>query len=264
MVPLVESLMDRRANSSFTRRASMVYTPTPAQLKKVSDSRSRKTTPGKKQRDNGNKLQHGNQGGSVDDCSENVQKDRFELTLLREQVDSLQRKLLEKEEALKTAEDSAKQMNMAYVSINELRHQVAEKDALIKSANSELYNAKIKLADKQAALEKLEWETKMSNRKAEELQDEFVSMDLEITALMQIFEELSKNSTAASSDDKITSLHYFEHISPIDSVDEMDLMQMEEARSHYLAALAAAKENPSDESLAIAAEARQRLQAFAF
>nr|DAD31547.1 TPA_asm: hypothetical protein HUJ06_010398 [Nelumbo nucifera] len=29
MVPLVESLMDRRANTSFTRRASLVYTKTP-------------------------------------------------------------------------------------------------------------------------------------------------------------------------------------------------------------------------------------------
>ncbi|PKA59818.1 hypothetical protein AXF42_Ash011943 [Apostasia shenzhenica] len=35
MVPLVESLMDKRANSSFTRRASMVYTPAPSQMKKI-------------------------------------------------------------------------------------------------------------------------------------------------------------------------------------------------------------------------------------
>ena len=73
----------------------------------------------------------------------------------------------------------------------------------------------IKLADKQAALEKLEWEAKMSNRKVEELQDESVSMDLEITALMQIFEELSKNSSATHPDEKITSFHYFEQSPPI-------------------------------------------------
>jgi len=42
------------------------------------------------------------------------------------------------------------------------------------------------------------------------------------------------------------------------------MMKMEEARIRYLAALASAKENPSDESLALVAEARRRLQAFAF
>lgn len=247
----------------------MVYTPTPAQLKKVSDPRVRKTVSTKKRRDLGNNVQQGNQDLTVDEFSnfssrevEIVQKDRFELSLLREQVDSLQRKLLEKEEALKSSEDSVKQMNAVCASINEMRNQVTEKEALIKSSNSELYNAKIKLADKQAALEKLEWEAKMSNRKVEELQDEFVSMDLEITALMQIFEELSRNSSVVHRDDKITSFHYFEQISPIDHIDEIDAMKMEEARTHYLAALAAAKENPCDESLAIAAEARQRLQAF--
>ena len=78
-----------------------------------------------------------------------------------------------------------------------------------------MFILQIKLADKQAALEKLEWEAKMSNRKVEELQDEFVSMDLEITALMQIFEKLSKTSSAAHPDDKISSFHYFEQPTPI-------------------------------------------------
>lgn len=42
------------------------------------------------------------------------------------------------------------------------------------------------------------------------------------------------------------------------------MQKMEEAQRAYLAAVAAAKENPSEESLAVAAEARLRLQAFAF
>lgn len=53
----------------------------------------------------------------------------------------------------------------------------------------------IKLADKNAALEKLEREAKMSIRKVEELQNESVSMDFEITVLMQMVEELSRNSS---------------------------------------------------------------------
>lgn len=52
------------------------------------------------------------------------------------------------------------------------------------------------LADKQAALEKLEWEAKMSNRKIEELQGDVDSMDFEITALMKAFEKLSENDSA--------------------------------------------------------------------
>lgn len=42
------------------------------------------------------------------------------------------------------------------------------------------------------------------------------------------------------------------------------MQKMEEARRAYVAAVAAAKENPSEESLAVAAKARLKLQAFAF
>ena len=62
----------------------------------------------------------------------------------------------------------------------------------------------------------------------------------------------------------ITISDYFPFGFKQDQVDETDMMKMEEARIRYLAALAAAKENPSDESLALVAEARRRLQAFAF
>ena len=40
------------------------------------------------------------------------------------------------------------------------------------------------------------------------------------------------------------------------------MMRMEEARKAYTAAIAAAKENPSEELLAAAAEARLHLRAF--
>lgn len=241
----------------------MVYTPAP-QLKKASNIRSEKTVSAKKRRDNGSGAQQSVEGFSnfLSREAENFQKDGFELTLLREQVDNLQRQLLEKEEALKSAEDSVKQMRAAHASVDELKNQLAEKETFLKSANSELYNAKINLADKQAALEKLNWEAKMSNRKVEELQDESVSMNLEVTALMQIFEELSKNSSASFPQN--TSFQCFEPLPPIDQLDEIGMMKMEEARIRYMAAVAAMKENPSDESLAIAAEARQSLEAFVF
>lgn len=118
----------------------------------ASHSRGRKSVSAKKKRDIANNAQQGNPDGAVDDFSgvsfreeENVQKDSFELTLLREQVENLQRLLLEKEEALRSAEDSVKQMHAACSSINELKQQLAEKETLIKSANAELCNTKVHL-----------------------------------------------------------------------------------------------------------------------
>ncbi|XP_010943295.1 protein MICROTUBULE BINDING PROTEIN 2C isoform X1 [Elaeis guineensis] len=273
MVPLVESLMDRRAKSSFTRRASMVYTPAPSQPKKNAELRGGKTAQSisaKKRRDRAENFQRDD---TVDDISffssrvlpaENVQKEREELTMLREQVSELHKKLSEKDEELKSAENSIIQMNAVNATLDELRRQVAEKDSMIRSTNSQLYNAKIMLADKQAALEKLNWEARMSSRKVEELQGNVVSMDLEIAALTQLFEKLTKNDAAAYSDDSIAAAFDFEPLPPTDNIDEIQIEKMEEARAAYIAAVAAAKENPTDDLLTAAAEARLRLQAFVF
>lgn len=46
--------------------------------------------------------------------------------------------------------------------------------------------------------------------------------------------------------------------------NEIEMQKMEEARMEYISAVAAAKKNPSEESLAGAAEARLKLQAFVF
>ncbi|CAL9111054.1 unnamed protein product [Musa textilis] len=270
MVPLVESLMDRRANSSFTRRASVVYTPAPSNSKKAAESkdgRASQTISAKKRRDL-DTAQRNNQNGSSDDLSifsrnvevENSLKDREELSILREQVNDLQRKILEKDEALKSAEIEINQMKAACVSIDELKFQIAEKDSLAKSINSQLNNAKITLADKQAALERLTWEARMSNRKIEELQGEIISMDYDVAALMQIYEKLCINNSAVFSDDSLTSYN-LEPLPDANEIDDIEIEKMEEARTCYLAAVAAAKENPTEESLATAAEARLKLQA---
>ena len=73
--------------------------------------------------------------------AENKPKD--EVAMLREQIDDLQKKLLEKEEALRCAQSSVNEMNAAYATIDELRRQVAEKEALIRSTNSQLHDAKV-------------------------------------------------------------------------------------------------------------------------
>ncbi|XP_008797601.2 protein MICROTUBULE BINDING PROTEIN 2C-like [Phoenix dactylifera] len=275
MVPLVESLMDRRGNPSFTRRASVVYTPTPSNQTKVVDLKGRKpskTVSAKKHRDLRDLSKDTNdQDVTTDNLSVfsstplavgYVQKNIEELTVVQEQLDDLRKKILEKDEALKSAEETMNRMSRVNMMLDELRHQVAEKDSVVRNANSQLANTQIKLADKQAALEKLEWEARTSNTKIEELQGDLDSMGFEITALMRLFEELSKNDSAAYPDDDITSIQKFDQLPYIDSIDESDMARMEEARKAYTAAIAAAKENPSEELLAAAAEARLHLRAF--
>ncbi|KAG0465256.1 hypothetical protein HPP92_019420 [Vanilla planifolia] len=176
MVPLVESLMDKRASSSFTRRASIVHTPAPPHLKKAADHKRKKAV----------------QCSSLKtqkDAEECVEDEKNELLLLQNQVADLQKRLSEKEEALKSAENLTIQVNATHASLGELRRQVSERDALIKSTNTELYDAK-------------------------------------------------------------------------DDMDDIDMAKMEEARIAYLTAVAAAKEETTDETLAAVAEARRKLQTF--
>ncbi|KAG0463833.1 hypothetical protein HPP92_019902 [Vanilla planifolia] len=246
MVPLVESLMDKRASSSFTRRASIVHTPAPPHLKKAADHKRKKAV----------------QCSSLKtqkDAEECVEDEKNELLLLQNQVADLQKRLSEKEEALKSAENLTIQVNATHASLGELRRQVSERDALIKSTNTELYDAKIKLADKQAALEKLEWEAKLSKQKLQELQGEAISNEQTISALMQLFGELAKGYSYSCMDDQTTC---YELLPPLDDMDDIDMAKMEEARIAYLAAVAAAKEETTDETLAAVAEARRKLQTF--
>ncbi|XP_077237583.1 movement protein binding protein 2C isoform X2 [Tasmannia lanceolata] len=279
MVPLVESLMDRRAKTSFTRRASLIYTPTPSREsypKKIVDPKGRKTAqtiPSKKPRDHvendpSKNIIRDNRDSWADDYSifssraMAAEKDRDDLVVLQEQVEDLQKKLTEKEENLKSIENSMNQMNSLHVEFNELKRQVAEKDSLIRSAHLQLSDAKIKLADKQAALEKLQWEAMQSNRKAEKLQEDLDSLQGEVSTFMQVFDELARTDLAVYTEEDNTHPYHLDELPYMEAVDEIEMQKMEEARKAYVSAVAAAKENPSEESLAMAAEARFRLQAF--
>lgn len=64
------------------------------------------------------------------------------------------------------------------------------------------------LAEKQAALEKLEWEVKASNSKIEELEESMGLMEFEISSLMKLFENLREDSSAGSEDFAIPSLRF--------------------------------------------------------
>ncbi|KAK9095245.1 hypothetical protein Scep_026714 [Stephania cephalantha] len=261
MVPLVQSLMDqeRRVNASYTRRASLIYTKTPSReshLKK-GETKGRKgaqSIPTKKRGD-GDEFSHSTLRASV------AEKDK-EMASLQEQVDYLQNKLLEKDELLKSADASINQMHSLDTKLEELKRQVAEKETLIKSINLQLSDAKIKLADRQAALEKSRWEAATSSRKVEKLQEEIDSMHQEVSAFMLLLETLASNDSSTYTEDFDVASYGLDPIPYIDEMDETMMQQMEEAREAYIAAIAIAKENQDEESLAIAAEARLRLQAF--
>ncbi|KAG9457075.1 hypothetical protein H6P81_001583 [Aristolochia fimbriata] len=92
-------------------------------------------------------------------------------------------------------------------------------DALIKTDNLQLSDANVKLADKQAALEKLQWEVANANSKAAKLQEDLDSMEGESATIMGIAGRRS---------------------------------------------VAYAKEHPSEETIAMAAEARVRLRSLLF
>ncbi|WVZ81571.1 hypothetical protein U9M48_028927 [Paspalum notatum var. saurae] len=263
MVPLVESLMDRRVNPAYSRRASLVYTQAPARkMSDLKDVKSPQSVSAKKRRDPGDAaakrstLDSNGDNGSVAPLSlsgaENKPKD--EVAVLREQIDDLQKKLLEKEEALRSAESSVNEMNAAYATIDELRRLVAEKDALIRSFNSQLHDAKIMLADKQACLEKLEWEVNTSNKKVEDLQGDMSNMEFEISSLMALFEKVSENVSGDCYDDSTEALQ------STSEIDKIEVDKIEQERILYAEALAAARENPNEEHLHLAAEARSRLQ----
>lgn len=59
----------------------------------------------------------------------------------------------------------------------------------------------IKLADKQAALEKIQWEAMTSNTKVEKLQEELNSVQGEISSLVLLFDGLLKNDSGHYADE---------------------------------------------------------------
>lgn len=274
ILPLIQSLIDVKQNTKFTRRGSMIYTKTPSR-----ESHARKTTDPKARNavqsisTKRRKDQSKNSGTDQDASSESFsmfssksfppEKDSEELMALREQIADLQRKLSEKEELLKSLEISKFEMDAIQAKLDEMKIEVAEKDSLLNSTQLQLSDVKIKLADKQAAVEKLQWEATTSNQRVEKLQKDLEMMQGEISLFTSSFEVLAKKSSAFTAEDYdiITYPSYQHH--DIDDLNDADMQKLEVAREAYVAAVAAAKEKQDEESLATAACARLHLQSFA-
>ncbi|KAK6128119.1 hypothetical protein DH2020_038133 [Rehmannia glutinosa] len=205
-----------------------------------------------------------NRNADQDGCAENFsvfssrtllsEKDREELVALRDQVEDLKKQLSEKDELLKSAELSKSEMASIHVKYDELKNEAAEKDSLIKSTQLQLSDAKIKLADKQAAVEKLQWEAMTSNKKVERLQEDLDKVEGEISSFMLLIQGLARNDFAISAGDYDDVPYYFDRNDDLDY--EMDVQKLEAAREAYIAAVAVAKEKQDEISISAAASAR--------
>ncbi|MCI16480.1 WEB family protein chloroplastic-like, partial [Trifolium medium] len=78
-----------------------------------------------------------------------------------------------------------------------------------------LFFPQIKLADKQAALEKIHWEMLTSNKKVEKLQEELDSVQTDISTFTLLLEGLAKTDTAKYTDDYDTKPYVFNHVPDI-------------------------------------------------
>lgn len=275
MIPLVQSLIERKANSSFTRRGSMIYTKTPSRetlSRKAMGRNAAQSIPIKKKKDQVDREQAKSFGNNQEGDGFSIfssraltaEKESEELAVLREQYEDLQKKLVEKDELLKSAEISKDEMNDLHVKFNELKRQAAEKDSLAKSVQLQLSDAKVKLADRQAALEKLRWEASTSNQKVEKLQEELNSIQDQFSSFLHIFDGLAKSQSNEHADDYDVAPYHFDPVPYIDDINDMEMQKMEKARQAYVTAVATAKERQDEESLAAAASARSYLQSLVF
>lgn len=62
---------------------------------------------------------------------------------LKEKVDELRMKLLEKDKLLESAENSRNQINTLNEKLDELKNQASEKDSLLKSSKQLLFDVKV-------------------------------------------------------------------------------------------------------------------------
>ncbi|KAK4479427.1 hypothetical protein RD792_014941 [Penstemon davidsonii] len=225
----------------------------------------RATLPTKNNRDPGEKDQN-----NPDGCADNFSilssrsllpdKDREELMTLRDQVEGLKGQLSEKDELLKSAELSKHEMASLHTKFDELENEAAEKDSMIKSTQLQLSDLKIKLADKQAAVEKLQWEVMTSNKNVGKLQEDLERVQGEVSSFVLLIEGLTRNEFSDSAGDYDVVPYSLDQSHELDYLNEMEMQKLEAAREAYTAAVLAAKEKQDEESIAAAARARHHLQ----
>lgn len=208
-----------------------------------------------------------------------------ELLQLQNQIEMLEKKLAEKEdEILKSAENSTIKMEAIQRKVEELQRQMLEKDSLIKASHLQLCHKKNELADVKSLLKKAEEDSKASNWKLHKLEEDLSGLRCQIAAFISFFqaaeekdatsgmqgfqspEDLDVDPNFSSQDSHLNSSYMdeIEHDHHVASTqpDKKEEEDLEQARRMYLAAIIAAKNNPGEESLCLAAVLRVQLQQF--
>ncbi|GLJ18235.1 hypothetical protein SUGI_0322510 [Cryptomeria japonica] len=211
-----------------------------------------------------------------------ISENNMDLLRLQSQIEELQKKLAEKEELLKSTESSAIQIEMMQVKLEELQQQNQEKDSLIKSAHLQLCHKKNELADVKSLLKKAEEDSQASNQKAQKLQDDLNGLQRQIAAFISFFEILKEKSpinkteevqsseapdvdpSILTHDSQLNGHHKEgvedEEFMAFSEADKTEMEAMEQARKGYLKAVIAAKNDPCEDTLSVAADLRLQLQ----
>lgn len=273
-LPLLESFLDqdRKASSCFTRKAKIVYTKAPTKeymLKKGNDQKGRRTSqpiPTRKCSIIGEDDKNENgvvvSSSVLSQTAIDEEKEKEEINALKNQLEELRQKLMEKDELVSSAEISKNQLTSAQEELKAMQYHVRDKDSMLKGFEKQLADAKIKLVERQAALEKIQWEATTSNNQVEKLQKDLKTAELGMSAFTILINGLTDDTAAYPENDDLI-LHQLINTAVIDDdIDKLDLQKMEEARKVYVAAVLAVKEYQNEDSLAAAASARFYLQSF--
>lgn len=191
-----------------------------------------------------------------------ILKNTEEITFLREKLEDLHKLLAEKDEALKSKEESTKMISSEHATLDEQRRIIMENENLLKITNSELSNVQNTLEERQALLGKLNFEARATNKKVQEIQYDLDSMHFEKFAYLLLFQELSENKLDLHAQENITYFQLLDYLPHVDDMTEAVMEKMEKARLGYTKAVSLAKESPTEDNLTSVPEARSKLESF--
>ncbi|KAK4354243.1 hypothetical protein RND71_026437 [Anisodus tanguticus] len=218
--------------------------------------------------------QNKNVGSNQDGCAENfsmsssrsslTEKDREELMSLREQVEDLRMKLLEKDELLKEAEILKNEMTQAYAELDAMKKDISEKDFSLKSTQVQLSDAQISrkvlpLDQLQQALYSFLLKFQYTLRTPQTAgcrEARMGSNDFQ----QKFVQALTENDSRGSAEEYDVIPYLWDQSVEIDNLNEREMQKLEEAREAYIAAVVTAKENEDEACLSAAATARSYLQ----
>lgn len=109
----------------------------------MSNRNGAQSIPARKKRENAGNNPDADSVSSISSRDLAAEKEHEELDALRVQLEDLQRKLLEKDELLKSSEISKKEVSSVQAKLEEVKRQAAEKDSLIKASQLQLSDAKV-------------------------------------------------------------------------------------------------------------------------